>query len=49
MGSKVMMFVSGTFTLIMIYLFLSNSKDTVNIINQLGKTYTSGVKTLQGR
>lgn len=40
---------SGTGLLIMLYLFLVNSKATVSIISQLGSTYTGGVKTLQGR
>ncbi len=49
MGGKITMLVSGTFTLVAIYLFLTNSKGTTSIISQLGKTYSSGVKTLQGR
>lgn len=40
---------AGTGLLIMLYLFLSNSKATVSIISQLGSTYTGGVKVLQGR
>ena len=40
---------AGTGVLIAIYLFLTNSKATANIISQLGSTYTGGVKVLQGR
>ena len=49
MGGKIGMLLTGTFTLIAIYLFLNHSGSTVKIIVQLGSTYTSGVKTLQGR
>ena len=49
MSGKIGMILTGTFTLVAIYLFLSNSGGTVKIISQLGSTYTSGVKTLQGR
>ena len=49
MGGKIAMILSGTGMLIAMYLILKNSKATVNIVNQLGKTYTSSVKTLQGR
>lgn len=49
MRGNLTMILSGTGILIAIYLFLSNSKSTVNIISQLGKTYSSSVKTLQGR
>lgn len=40
---------AGTGLLIALYLFLSNSKATTSIISQIGSTYTSGVKVLQGR
>ena len=40
---------SGTAILIGMYLVLKNSKSTVDVINSLGKVYTSSVKTLQGR
>ena len=40
---------SGTAVLIGMYLIISNSRETVNIVNSLGSVYTSGVKTLQGR
>lgn len=49
MGSKIAMILSGTGALIAIYLFLTNYKGTTAIIKQLGSTYTSSVKTLQGR
>ena len=49
MSGKIAMLVSGTFTLIAIYLFLKNSSSTTKIISQLGTTYSNGVKTLQGR
>lgn len=49
MGGKIGMLLTGTFALIAIYLFLKNSSGTVKIIGELGSTYTSGVKTLQGR
>lgn len=49
MSGKIGMILTGTFALIAIYLFLRNSGSTVKIISQLGNTYTSGVKTLQGR
>ena len=41
--------ISGTGLLICLYLVLSNSKATVNIVNSLGGVYTKSVKTLQGR
>lgn len=49
MTGKIAMILSGTGILIGMYLILTNSKSTVNIVNQLGKTYTSSVKALQGR
>lgn len=49
MGGKVAMILSGTGILIAMYLILKNSTSTVSIIKQLGSTYTSSVKTLQGR
>lgn len=49
MGGKVAMILSGTGILIGMYLILNNSTSTVSIIKQLGSTYTSSVKTLQGR
>lgn len=49
MNGKLGMILSGTGILIGMYLILSKSGDTVNIIKQLGNTYTSSVKTLQGR
>lgn len=49
MSGKVMAFLSGTGILIAMYLILKNSTSTVNIVKQLGTTYTGAVKTLQGR
>lgn len=49
MGSKVSMLLSGTGILIAMYLILDNATSTTSIIKQLGSTYTSSVKTLQGR
>lgn len=49
MGSKIAMVLSGTGILIGMYLILKNSKATTSIIKQLGSTYSSSVKTLQGR
>ena len=49
MGGKVAMVLSGTGILIGMYLILKNSSATVSVIKQLGSTYTSSVKTLQGR
>lgn len=40
---------SLTAVLVGMYLILNNSKSTVSVINSLGSTYTSSVKTLQGR
>ena len=40
---------SGTAILIGIYLIVVNYKGTTEVINSLGKAYTGGVKTLQGR
>ena len=40
---------SGTAILVGMYLILSEHKATVSVINSLGSTYTSSVKTLQGR
>lgn len=48
-GGKIAMILSGTGLLIGMYLILTHSKATVSVVNQLGKTYTSSVKTLQGR
>ena len=41
--------ISGTGILIAIYLFLSNYTATTKVISQLGSTYSSSVKVLQGR
>ena len=49
MGGKISMILSGTGILIAMYLILKNSSASVSIVNQLGKTYTNSVKTLQGR
>ena len=49
MSGKIAMLMSGTFTLIAIYLFLKNSSSTTKIISQLGTTYSNGVKTVQVR
>lgn len=49
MDSKITMILSGTGILIAMYLILKNSTSTVSVIKQLGSTYTSSVKTLQGR
>ena len=40
---------SGTAILVGMYLILTNSKSTTDIVNSLGGVYTSSVKTLQGR
>lgn len=40
---------SGIGILIGIYLFLSNGKQTVNIIDTIGSNSIKGIKTLQGR
>lgn len=40
---------SGTAILIGMYLILSKSKATVDVVNALGNTYAGAVKTLQGR
>lgn len=49
MGSKIAMILSGTGVLVAMYLILSHATASVKIVNQLGQTYTSSVKTLQGR
>ena len=49
MSGKVTMLLTGTGILVAMYLILANSTSTVSIIKQLGSTYTSSVKTLQGR
>lgn len=46
---KVMSVVAGIGTLIGIYLFLANGKETSNIINTLGSNSIKGIRTLQGR
>lgn len=43
------MILSGTGILIGMYLILSHSKAAVRVVNQMGSTYSSAVKTLQGR
>ena len=49
MGGKVTMILSGTGILVAMYLILKNATSTTSIIKSLGSTYTSSVKTLQGR
>lgn len=49
MGSKIATLLAGTGGLVALYLILTNGKNTVSIISQLGGTYSQGVKTLQGR
>lgn len=49
MNGKITMLLSGTGILIAMYLILKNATSTTSIIKQLGSTYTSSVKTLQGR
>jgi len=46
---KLIVILSGIGMLIAIYLFLSRSKDTVNVINSLASNATKGISTLQGR
>ncbi|MCU5087553.1 hypothetical protein OCA23_30290 [Bacillus cereus] len=41
--------VAGIGILIGIYLFLSNGKQTVSVINAIAGNSISGIKTLQGR
>jgi hypothetical protein len=38
-----------TFTLVLVYLVLQNATAFSRAVNSLSQTYTSGVKTLQGR
>lgn len=47
--SKFVSILAGIGTLIGIYLFLANGKETTNIINSIGSNSISGIKTLQGR
>jgi hypothetical protein len=47
--SKLLSVLAGVGTLIGIYLFLANGKETTSIINTLGSNSISGIKTLQGR
>lgn len=47
--SKLMTVLTGIGTLIGIYLFLANGKETTSIINTIGSNSISGIKTLQGR
>lgn len=49
MGGKIAMILSGTGVLVAMYLILTHASASVKIVNQLGQTYTSSVKTLQGR
>jgi hypothetical protein len=47
--SKLTSIIAGIGTLIGIYLFLANGKETTSIINSIGSNSISGIKTLQGR
>jgi hypothetical protein len=38
-----------TFILIVVYLVVTNARDFGGVITNLGSTYVSGVKALQGR
>jgi len=49
MKSAFLEVVSGIFVLIGIYLFVSNSDETVSIIKALFSQSVSGIKALQGR
>ena len=49
MGNKIMSVLSGVGVLIAIYLFLSNSNETVSIIKTLGTQSINAVQVLQGR
>lgn len=49
MGEKLTMIISGTGVLVALYLILKNSSSAVSLIKQSGSTYSSAVKTLQGR
>ena len=46
---KVFGVISGIGLLIMLYLFLSHSKDTTNIIGSIASNGVQGIKALQGR
>lgn len=46
---RIVEILSGIGILIAIYLFLSNGKQTANIINTIGSNSIKGIKTLQGR
>ncbi|MCQ6337873.1 hypothetical protein [Bacillus cereus] len=47
--TKVFDMIAGIGLLIGIYLFLSNGRETVSIIESMGKNSIAGIKTLQGR
>ncbi|MED3836811.1 hypothetical protein [Peribacillus frigoritolerans] len=47
--TKVFDMIAGIGMLIGIYLFLSNGRETVSIIEAMGKNSIAGIKTLQGR
>lgn len=49
MSGKVMSVVAGIGTLIAVYLFLSQGKQTTSIINTIGSNSIKGIRTLQGR
>ncbi|WP_162833761.1 MULTISPECIES: hypothetical protein [Exiguobacterium] len=47
--NKVFDVIGGMGLLIMLYLFLSNGKQTTSIINSVAGNSIKGIKTLQGR
>lgn len=47
--NRVFDIVGGIGLLIMLYLFLSNGKQTTSIINAVAGNSVKGIKTLQGR
>jgi hypothetical protein len=47
--NKVLTVLTGIGTLIGIYLFLANGKETTSILNTIGSNSISGIKVLQGR
>lgn len=49
MGFNAGKFIGGIGLLIAIYLFLSQSNSTVNIINSFASNSINGIKALQGR
>lgn len=47
--NKIGSILAGTGVIIVLYLFLTNGKESVEIINSISSTYTNGIKALQGR